>query len=222
MNSILIPMYGYATLCLSMSISGRLGCFHALATVNTAAVNTSVKTSLWVLPLTWEYIPRSRIMGHRVVFLKNFENHHMFSPVHLHSHPQCPPQQLFFDFLIVAILVGMRLISHCSSDLHYHWGLVIFEHLFVCLLAIYISSLERCLSLLPIFEPGSVCVWGGSYFYYCWVLQILYLSWIWIPCNAGHPSSVPGWGRSPGGGDGYPLQYSCLENSMDRGAWQAI
>ena len=33
--------------------------------------------------------------------------------------------------------------------------------------------------------------------------------------------SVPGSGRSPGGGDGNPLQYSCLENSMDRGAWQA-
>ena len=32
---------------------------------------------------------------------------------------------------------------------------------------------------------------------------------------------IPGWGRSPGEGNGYPLQYSCLENSMDRGAWQA-
>ena len=32
---------------------------------------------------------------------------------------------------------------------------------------------------------------------------------------------VPGLGRSPGGGHGNPLQYSCLENSMDRGAWQA-
>ena len=32
--------------------------------------------------------------------------------------------------------------------------------------------------------------------------------------------SVPGLGRSPGEGNGYPLQYSCLENSMDRGAWQ--
>ena len=34
--------------------------------------------------------------------------------------------------------------------------------------------------------------------------------------------SVPGLGRSPGEGKGYPLQYSCLENSKDRGAWQAI
>ena len=32
---------------------------------------------------------------------------------------------------------------------------------------------------------------------------------------------VPGSGRSPGAGNGKPLQYSCLENSMDRGAWQA-
>ena len=30
---------------------------------------------------------------------------------------------------------------------------------------------------------------------------------------------IPGWGRSPGGGHGNPLQYSCLENPMDRGAW---
>ena len=33
--------------------------------------------------------------------------------------------------------------------------------------------------------------------------------------------SSPGWGRSPGGGHGNPLQYSCLENSMERGAWWA-
>ena len=40
-------------------------------------------------------------------------------------------------------------------------------------------------------------------------------------CNAGDPGSIPGLGRSPGEGNGYPLQYSCLENSMDRGAWLA-
>ena len=38
-------------------------------------------------------------------------------------------------------------------------------------------------------------------------------------CNAADPDSVPGLERSPGEGKGNPLQYSCLENSMDRGAW---
>ena len=40
-------------------------------------------------------------------------------------------------------------------------------------------------------------------------------------CNAGDGSSIPGSGRSPGEGQGHPLQHSCLENSMDRGAWRA-
>ena len=40
-------------------------------------------------------------------------------------------------------------------------------------------------------------------------------------CNTGDPGSVPVSGRSPGGGNGNPLQYSRLENPMDGGAWQA-
>ena len=40
-------------------------------------------------------------------------------------------------------------------------------------------------------------------------------------CNVGDLGSVPGLGRSPGGGHGNPLQYPCLENPMDRGAWWA-
>ena len=39
--------------------------------------------------------------------------------------------------------------------------------------------------------------------------------------DTGDSDSVPGLGRSPGGENGYPLQSSCLENSMDRGAWRA-
>ena len=39
--------------------------------------------------------------------------------------------------------------------------------------------------------------------------------------NAGDPGLIPGLGRCPGEGKGYPHQYSCLENSMDRGAWLA-
>ena len=41
------------------------------------------------------------------------------------------------------------------------------------------------------------------------------------PANTGDVGSIPGLGRFPGGENGKPLQYSCLENSMDRGAWQA-
>ena len=43
------------------------------------------------------------------------------------------------------------------------------------------------------------------------------------PVNAGDSrdaGSIPGWGRSPGEVNGNPLHYSCLENPMDRGAWQ--
>ena len=42
-----------------------------------------------------------------------------------------------------------------------------------------------------------------------------------LPANAGDVGSIPGSGRSPGGGHGDPLQYSCQGNSMDRGAWWA-
>ena len=41
-----------------------------------------------------------------------------------------------------------------------------------------------------------------------------------LPTNAGDMGSIPGLRRSPGVGTGNPLQYSCLEHSMDRGAWQ--
>ena len=40
-------------------------------------------------------------------------------------------------------------------------------------------------------------------------------------CNAEDPGLIPGPGRSPGEGNGNPLQYSCLENPMDRGCWHA-
>ena len=42
-----------------------------------------------------------------------------------------------------------------------------------------------------------------------------------LPPNAGDAGSIPGLGRSPGEGKGYLFQYSCLENFIDRGSWQA-
>ena len=41
-------------------------------------------------------------------------------------------------------------------------------------------------------------------------------------CNVGDPGLIPDLGRYPGAENGYPLQYSCMENPKDRGAWQAI
>ena len=41
-------------------------------------------------------------------------------------------------------------------------------------------------------------------------------------CNAGNPGLIPGSGKAPGEGNGNPLQYSCLENPMEGGVWQAI
>ena len=48
-----------------------------------------------------------------------------------------------------------------------------------------------------------------------------YLTWLSVSCQAADSGSIPGLGRSPGGGNGNPLQNSCLKNSMDRGAWWA-
>ena len=63
------------------------------------------------------------------------------------------------------------------------------------------------------------------------IFQARILEWIAIPSggseskesvySAGEQGSIPGPGRSPGEGNGNPLQYSCLENPMDRGAWWA-
>ena len=58
---------------------------------------------------------------------------------------------------------------------------------------------------------------------YCWASQVVLVVKN-LPANAGDIRDVgltPGSGRSPGGGHGNPLQYSCLENRMDRGAWRA-
>ena len=66
---------------------------------------------------------------------------------------------------------------------------------------------------------GSLYIWEDIDMYVSYmVLQLVKDS----PSNAGDASSIPGLESSPGVGNGNPLQYSCLENSMDKGAWQAI
>ena len=71
-----------------------------------------------------------------------------------------------------------------------------------------ILILDKLLYIICVY----VCIYGCY-----WVVQMAKAS----ACNAGDPGSIPRLGRSPGEGNGNPLQYSCLEDSMDRGAWQA-
>ena len=78
---------------------------------------------------------------------------------------------------------------------------------------------------------GGKTRFGGKYEKHCW-LYALWLRWTvgFMPggsdgkesaCNAGDLGSIPGLGRFPGEGNGNPLQYSRLGNSMDRGTWWA-
>ena len=69
-------------------------------------------------------------------------------------------------------------------------------------------------ALVTVSSEFLVCIWAS--------LMVLVVKN--PPVNAGDTGdicSIPGLGRSPGGGHGNPLQYSCLENPMDRGAWWA-
>ena len=90
-------------------------------------------------------------------------------------------------------------------------------------------SLESSAMNHQVATRGQLCIAFGHHFVGTGVLWKVSeegeLPW-WLSgkeptCNAGDPGSIPGWGRSPGGGHGNPLQYSFLENPMDRGPWRA-
>ena len=74
------------------------------------------------------------------------------------------------------------------------------------------------------------CLKTKEVFYFKFFFKLFTLYWgiaslgaqlVKNPDNAGDPGLIPGSGRSPEEGNGYPLQYSCLENAIDRGAWWA-
>ena len=69
-----------------------------------------------------------------------------------------------------------------------------------------------------------VCLVLFFFFFYCFITCFPGFSGGTVSkesaCNSGDLVSIPGWERSPGEGSGIPLQYSCLRNPIDRGAWQ--
>ena len=126
---------------------------------------------------------------------------------------------IYFIVFIVAVPVGMKcyllVVLSCISDV---------EHLFMYLVVICIPSLETCL-----FTSFARIKIGLFFFSLLNCKSSLYIlrespnSSVGkeTACSAGDLGSIPGSGRSPGKGNVNTLQYSCLENPMDRGAWQA-
>ena len=107
------------------------------------------------------------------------------------------------------------------------------EELFLCFIAIHSSWLlqgSREFQAKREKAHASTPAWALPTVF---ILEHLHALWVLLrgfpggsdgketDCSAGDPGSVSGLKRSPGGGNGNPLQYSCLENSMDRVSWQA-
>ena len=175
-----------------------------------------------------------------LIFLRNLHTVFHSGCTNLHSHRHCmqipfspPPYQYwFFAFLRISILTGMRwcltgvltCISLITSDNEHHSC--------TCWPSTY-HLWKKCLFSFSAHFLINLFIFSHQFVWVLYIIWMLTLCQIILGFPAGSDSKesafnaedqalTPGSERSPGEGNGYPPQYSCLENPMDRGAWQTI
>ena len=143
-----------------------------------------------------------------------------------HLFQNCPP------FVVIHTVKGFGIVNKAEIDVFLELSCFFYD----------LTDVGNLISGSSAFSKSSVYIWS-SWFTYCWSLAWrilstallagesaqLYGSW-GLPggsvdkdsaCNAGELDLIPRSGRPPGEGNGNPLQYSCLENSMDKVTWRA-
>ena len=125
----------------------------------------------------------------------------------------------FYSLVMFHVVDVPQIVSCSPMEDHlgcYQFGAIMLEQVFVQVLYRFLSKYKS-----NVFNLWNKCVGVQVLDHTVVISASLVTQPAESACSAGDMGPIPGLGRSPGGGLGNPLQYSCLENPVDRGTWQA-